>query len=221
MRDALLSSMSLVIWLIAGLDGYFCYLFFKAYKKEKRTMVLLMALIALGLTYDAVVLGLGTILEEGTLLSVLSRPRFILHGISVPLILPICGYALRLDKKWMKVVWIITGAVLVLGLLQGILCTLDYKEIGGLLRMYRVKTAKWMDIVDSLLSFGMIIPLLIVGIIVVVKEKIPALLLSGVMMFAFSALAPATGNADLIFYVSMIGELLMIYYFYLFQRRFE
>jgi hypothetical protein len=37
-------------------------------------------------------------------------------------------------------------------------------------------------------------------------------------MFAFSALGPATGNMDLIFFISMIGEVLMVLFFYLYSR---
>ena len=36
------------------------------------------------------------------------------------------------------------------------------------------------------------------------------LFLSGFLMFAFSALGPATGNSEYIFYISMYGELLMV-----------
>ena len=38
-------------------------------------------------------------------------------------------------------------------------------------------------------------------------------------MFAFSALGPATGNADLIFYISMYGELLMVIFLSLYAKK--
>ena len=38
-------------------------------------------------------------------------------------------------------------------------------------------------------------------------------------MFLFSALGPATGNTDLIFYVSMFGEVLMVFFFYLYASK--
>jgi hypothetical protein len=37
-------------------------------------------------------------------------------------------------------------------------------------------------------------------------------------MFAFSALGPATGNTDLIFFISMFGEILMVLFLYLYAR---
>ncbi len=49
-----------------------------------------------------------------------------------------------------------------------------------------------------------------------VKQKAPTLFLSGFLMFAFSALGPASGNFDLIFYISMYGEVLMALCFYLY-----
>lgn len=54
---------------------------------------------------------------------------------------------------------------------------------------------------------------MIVGVIAWIKQKTPHLFLSSFLMFAFSALGPATGNADLIFFISMIGEVLMIAFF--------
>jgi hypothetical protein len=38
-------------------------------------------------------------------------------------------------------------------------------------------------------------------------------------MRAFSALGPAAGNADLIFFISMFGELLVVLFLYLYARR--
>ena len=37
-------------------------------------------------------------------------------------------------------------------------------------------------------------------------------------MFAFSALGPATGNADPIFFISMFGELFILLFLYLYAR---
>lgn len=53
------------------------------------------------------------------------------------------------------------------------------------------------------------------------KSKNILLFLSGFLMFLFSALGPATGNFDLIFYISMYGEVLMALYFYLYAVKKE
>ena len=73
--------------------------------------------------------------------------------------------------------------------------------------------------ISRILSFGPVIPMMIAGIVVWVKQKTPHLFLSGFFMFAFSALGPATGNSDLIFFISMFGELLMVLFLYLYCRR--
>ena len=62
-------------------------------------------------------------------------------------------------------------------------------------------------------SWILVVPLVLAGIAVWVKQKTPALFLSGFLMFAFSALGPATGNFDLIFFISMFGEVCMVLFF--------
>jgi len=81
-------------------------------------------------------------------------------------------------------------------------------------------TPAWASLISSILSFGTVIPMMIVGIIVWIKQKTPHLFLSGFFMFVFSAIGPATGNADLIFYISMFGELLLVFFLYLYSKRF-
>lgn len=63
------------------------------------------------------------------------------------------------------------------------------------------------------------IPLNIVGIAVWIRQKTPLLFLSGFLMFAFSALGPASGNFDLIFFISMFGEVCMVLCLLLYARR--
>ena len=74
-------------------------------------------------------------------------------------------------------------------------------------------------IIESILSFGTILPLLAFGVAAVIRKKGPFVLLGGLMMFVFSALGPATGNTDLIFYISMFGELLMVLFLLLYAKK--
>ena len=60
--------------------------------------------------------------------------------------------------------------------------------------------------------------LMIAGVVVWIRQKTPVLFLSGFLMFLFSALGPATGNFDLIFYISMFGEVLMALFFLVYSR---
>ena len=80
-------------------------------------------------------------------------------------------------------------------------------------------TPAWADAISRVLSFGTVIPMMIVGVIVWVKKKTPHLFLSGLLMFSFSALGPATGNSDLIFFISMFGEVCMVLFLYLFCKK--
>jgi hypothetical protein len=79
-------------------------------------------------------------------------------------------------------------------------------------------TPAWAGAVSGILSYGTVIPLILAGIAVWIRQKTPFLFLSGFLMFLFSALGPATGNFDLIFYISMYGEVLMVLFFYLYAR---
>ena len=68
------------------------------------------------------------------------------------------------------------------------------------------------------LSYGTVVPLIAAGIAVWIKRKNPALFLAGFLMFAFSALGPATGNFDLIFLIGMFGEVFMVLFFLIFGK---
>ena len=62
-------------------------------------------------------------------------------------------------------------------------------------------------------------PLILAGLWIWIKRKRPSLFLAGFLMFAFSALGPATGNTDLIFLIGMFGEVFMVFFFLLFGAR--
>lgn len=216
MRDFLIANCSMLIWLITAIEIVFAILFFRAWRKNKHTILLCMLLIDLGLFVDALFINLGGLLPSG-LPEMVSRIRFISHGVLIPLMFPICGYGFKLKEKVMKVLWIFTGALMVAGLAQSLAITLEVKELDTVIRHVSADSSPaWAETISSLLSYGTVIPLIIVGIIVWIKQKTPHLFLSGFLMFAFSALGPATGNFDLIFFISMIGEVFMILFFYLY-----
>lgn len=79
-------------------------------------------------------------------------------------------------------------------------------------------TPVWADKINRVLSFGTVLPLIAAGAVVIKRKKNPTMFLAGLLMFVFTALGPATGNADLIFLISMIGELLMAFFFYLYAK---
>lgn len=220
MRNFFLTSCKTGIWVITILELVLILLLSKKLKDTKnKSMVICMMLIGVGLFIDALFISLGALLPEEIILKV-SPIRFIAHGSLIPLLFPICGYGLKLKEKPMKVIWIITIVVMILGLSEALATKLEIKEFANVLRAVSTsETPKWADKVSRILSFGTVIPLMISGVYIWIKEKHPQLFLSGFLMFAFAALGPATGNMDLIFYISMYGELLMLLFFYLYTNK--
>lgn len=218
MRDLLIENCSLVIWIIVAIEAILGVSLAAAYKKDKRPVIICMILVDFGLLVDALLINLGGFFDGG-LPEPVSRLRFILHGMLIPLLFPICGYSLKLKRKVMSVIWALTAVVMVLGLAEGMSITLELIQLGDVVRHNSADfSPAWAETIRSFLSFGTVIPLIIVGIAVWIKQKTPTLFLSGFLMFAFAALGPATGNLDLLFVITMIGEVLMILFFMLYVR---
>ena len=214
MREFIINNCAIMIWCILTLEAIFAVLLGLKLKKDRSLMTLCMLLIDIGLFIDALFIVLGAVVPGG-LPEAVSRIRFISHGVLIPLMFPICGYGLGLKGKAIKAVWVFTAIICILGFAEGLATHLEVREIGEIIRHASADTTPaWAEAVSSILSFGTVIPLMIVGVIAWIKQKTPHLFLSGFLMFAFSALVPATGNTDLIFFISMIGEVLMIAFFY-------
>lgn len=215
----LLGSLPIGLWLFTSIHVVFLAMLVKRWCETKNVLFLLSGLVTVGLLYDALILSCGTFLPEGALLAGLSRFRFVSHGGLIPLIFPICAYALNAKGNVLKAVWAFTAVLIVLGIAEGFTTVLEMREVAGVVRYAAADaTPAWASAVSSVLSYGTVVPLIIVGIIVWVKQKTPDLFLSGFLMFAFSALGPATGNFDLIFYISMAGEVLMVLFFWLYAE---
>ena len=220
MHSFLLGICPVALWVIVVFHLGMLAVFFSQYAKTKNALFLLSGLVTVGLFYDALILSLGTVLSEGRALQALSQVRYISHGALIPLLLPICAYALRFKKTGRIIVWSITAILIVLGIGSGFV-TSTVPEAVGTIRYAceQATTPGWAYTVStSVLAYGMVIPLVIAGIIVWIKQKTPALFLSGLLMFAFSALGPATGNFDLIFFISMFGEVLMVLFFLIYAN---
>ncbi len=220
MRELLLASCPVLVWIITALQGLFAILAFRGWARTKKPLYLLTALVALGLFYDALILSLGTVMQAGPALSALSRMRYVAHGALIPLLFPICAYALDLKKPWKTAVWVLTGLLIAAGIAEGFAVELDLREVAGLVRYASGDgTPGWAQAVSGVLSYGAVVPLILAGVAVWIRRKTPLLFLSGFLMFAFSALGPATGNFDLIFFISMFGEVCMALCFLLFAGR--
>ena len=112
--------------------------------------------------------------------------------------------------------------VMLLGVAEGFATDLSVQQVAGVLRCTSGEgTPGWAKAVSSVLSYGTVVPLIIAGIVVWIRQKTPALFLAGFLMFAFSALGPATGNFDLIFFISMFGEVCMALFFLIYAKQKE
>ena len=219
MRNFLLQNGPILAALLAAAELILGVLLVRLYAKKKKTILLLMAIVALALCYDAAVLALGSVLPEGVL-KPLSLLRFIFHGACIPLLLPICGYALGLKKRGMTILWTVTAVILITGAVCGALTKLEPSKAAGITRYLSGDgTPAFAEKFLQILSYGTVVPLIAAGLIVWIKKKKPQLFLAGFLMFAFSALGPATGNFDLIFLIGMFGEVFMVLFFLLYGRK--
>ncbi|MBQ6077002.1 MAG: hypothetical protein IJK88_02755 [Clostridia bacterium] len=218
MRAFLINICPTAIWCIVACEALIAVLLFAHAARKKSKVAFWSGVLTLGLILDAAIIGLGSVLPQSTL-SEISPIRFIAHGLLIPLLFPICAYALNFRKLPMVLVWMFTVLVMAFGVAQALVTVLEPKELAGVVRYAAGEgTPRWAEAISRVLSFGTVIPMMIVGVIVWIKEKTPHLFLSGLLMFVFSALGPATGNADLIFFISMFGELLMVLFLYLYAR---
>lgn len=219
MRDILLKNGPVIAGALAAAELVIALLLLGRCGKEKRPIRLLMALVAVGLFYDAAVLACGSFLPDG-ILKPLSQLRFVFHGVLIPLLLPICAEALGWKKTAKTAVWIVTALLMAGGLASGIVTKLEPSQTAGITRyLSGERTPVLAERFTRILSYGTVVPLIAAGIAVWIKKKDPCLFLAGFLMFAFSALGPATGNFDLIFLIGMFGELFMVLFFLLYKGR--
>lgn len=218
MRDLIISNGAIIVWVLTAVE---LLLILASIKIDRKTMNILAAAECFGLFVDGLVMAVGSLIGEGSLLQGISQVRYILHGLLVPLLIPMAFYAFGMKRKISKtILWCVTGVAIALGLIGGILTKTEPVSMAGVLRYASSDaTPAFADKMANMFSVGGVIPLIVVGIAHWVKHKSPFVFLSGILMFAFAAIAPATGNVDLIFIVSMFGEALMMFFYVLELKR--
>ncbi|MCR5295496.1 MAG: hypothetical protein K6E30_10075 [Lachnospiraceae bacterium] len=221
MRTLLLAICPYAIGIIAVLELVIFILLIRRFRESGRKVALFMGLISLGLFLDAAVIVLGRLIGEGALLLFLSRIRYVAHGVLIPLMLIIIPYALEAGGIWKKLTWLLTILLMLLGCAEGFANVLEYSETAGVLRCVSSDaTPAWASAVSGILSFGTVIPVIIFGIVIWIRQKDPNIFLAGFLMFLFAGLGPVGGNMDLIFFISMFGELAMVFFYYRYTRRY-
>ena len=111
MRSLLLNICPPAIWAIVICESVIAALLFNRWQKTKQPLSLLTFLVSAGLILDALIIGLGSWIRPDVLKTI-SPVRFIAHGVLIPLLFPICGYALDLKKSVMRVLWTVTALLL-------------------------------------------------------------------------------------------------------------
>jgi uncharacterized membrane protein len=217
MTKLLFDTCPAMLWVITIVQIVFTVMTFVRFYKTKNIIYFLTGLLTIGLTYDGLILALGCFVREGEFFAFLSRLRYILHGALIPFIYIICAYALDFKGKWLKAAWIFTAIFVILGFADGCVEQLALKEVANVTRYISVYAPAWAELVNTFLTFGTVVPMMIAGVIVWKKQKTPYLFLSGALMFLFSGLGVAV--KDLMFYISMYGELLMALFLYLYARK--
>ena len=214
MREFLLANASVLLFAICVLEAVVFILLAvrltQLKRNEQRSFAVLSMFVTAGLLFDCGVMVLGSTLSADILM-MLSRFRYVLHGLLIPLLLPIGAYGMGWKHAPLTIVWIITLAMMAAGFYMGINVVMEQSNTAGITRLaMAASTPAIAQNINTILSFGTVIPLMIAGIVAIFRKRGPWVLLGGVVMFAFSALGPATGNTDLIFLISAIGEVLMV-----------
>ena len=216
MHDIVVDNIHIILWVTAVGELGFVYAFASELWQKRKAIIACMLAVAIGLAIDAFVVALGGIVDQVPLL--FSRLRFICHGTLIPFVLPICAYSLKAKKSTINIIWIITLVLMVAGFIQALNVELVETYVRTNLRYSMgADTPFWVKMFSYGLSFGTIFPLIISGFIVWKREHNPFLLLGGSCMLFFAVLGPATGNTDILFVLTMIGEVTMLggYFFYL------
>jgi hypothetical protein len=98
--------------------GWACYLA-KQYKAPGAPII---AIIAAGLVYDNLIISLGVSIGQGSLLELLSLPRFYMHALLTPFMMIAVsqmaiagGIPWAATRPWRIGIWILVGAMILLG----------------------------------------------------------------------------------------------------------
>ena len=228
MRKIIIATMAPVLWILTLFDAVSIFFMFRAYKRQKASEIsLLTGILCLGLFYDSLILSSGALLSFGPLLKTLSQFRYILHCVLIPLLFPICGHSLKASGKTMKVIWAVSIVIMLIGLYAGISVITEERTVGAIRRYAESEaTGRFADTVISLLDTVPVFFMIGIGVYLWIRKKNPNMFFSGFFMLLFTLLGIFLGKdpggdrtQSLMFYISMFGESLMVYFLYRFIRK--
>ena len=226
MRNFLISSMPAVLIIITVLEGFFVLKMFRQFRALNNIIPLLVGILCIGLFYDALILSLGSVLKYGAVFKALSQLRYILHATMIPLLLPICCYTFG-SNRLVKPVWAVTIVIMIAGLAAGICTATEPRTVGSIAR-YAVSDTNpgWVDGIVQALDIVPVFLMIGLGLVVWKKKKNPNLFWAGFFMLLFTMLGIFLGKdpggdatQSLMFFISMFGELLMVYFLWRFSEK--
>lgn len=224
MHELLLTYGFLLLCVVSVSELLLTILLYADYARKKDPVVILMAIIGTVLCFNSAVLAAGAHIMIPVLV-LLSRLRLILRGLVLPLTLAVCAYGAPFYKRARHLTWVLTVVMMLTGGAVGLLCELDivtHNEgfYNAITRYMPVElTARMPETVPTALAIGIAVPLVLTGIFITFKHKSPTILLSGICMLGCYLLAPVIGCGDLSFLFAMIGELFMLLFFLIFEKR--
>ena len=203
---------------IAELVTFFGLL--KRYLYSKRKVCVYMTILALGLFFDAAVLSAGKFLGTGSLLMALSKARLIVRALVIPLIIPICAYALELKNSTKRVFWLLFLACAIAGTVAAVFAKLEPSDLTGIIRYASSPaTPLWADAITVYMPLGIYAILIISGFAMIFKAKTLWILLAGIAVAGLTVVGQFTGFTDLIFLFSLFGEMLMLRFFQFYTQK--
>ena len=230
MRELIIKTMAPVLWVLTVFDAVSIYFMLREFRRHKAGSIpLLTGILCLGLFYDSLALASGCFLEYGKGFQIFSQFRYILHCTLIPLLFPICAYSLTDNKKVIKAVWAVTIVIMILGLVAGISMVTEPRTVGAIKRYAQSDaTGKFATTLTSILDIVPVFFMMGIGIFLWVRKKNPHMFWAGFFMFLFTMLGIFLGKdpsgdrtKSLMFYISMYGESLMVWFLWRFIRKSE
>ncbi len=230
MREFIIKTMAPALWVMTVFDGISIFFMLKEFRKKGAGMIpLLTGIMCFGLFYDSLALASGCFLEYGKAFQLFSQLRYILHCTLIPLLFPICAYSLTDNKKVIKAVWAVSIVIMVLGLVAGISMVTEPRTVGAIKRYAQSDlTGKFATTLTSILDIVPVFFMMGIGIYLQIKKKNPHMFLAGFFMFLFTMLGIFLGKdpsgdktKSLMFYISMYGEALMVFFLCRFIKKKE
>ena len=221
LRNILTAAGWIIVMVIALAELVLFFRLLKRYLYSKKFVCLDMAILTLGLFFDAAILSAGRFIGADTLLLALTKARLIVRTVVIPLILPICAYALDMKDSGKRVFWIITLLCMAAGVAAAVFTPLKTDDTAGIVRFCSSvgSAVTWHGLINQYLPLGILVIEIICGFVLIFKAKTLWFLLGGILNVGIHVRCLYFGYQDLLFLIGLFGELLMILCFWLYTRK--